>query len=158
MSTSAARSAAVRHLDQWALVEGASRLGPSRPKSPRCGFPRSARSRGRGAESRRVDGFGFYVRRLATLFVEVLRTRSLSTRELRFPQKTPVPVFQLRIVQTGAIKDAIRGQTTVLVRYGASDRKAGLSPTSCSRKTRWPSVLPFGCPALPFATLDDVPA
>ena len=76
------------------------------------------------------DGFGFYVEEAcAPLGLEVLTNAvDFSTRELRFPHEDRCcPCSTCGVCKQAPIKDAkYRGQTTVLIGDGASDRKAAL--------------------------------
>ena len=87
--------------------------------------------RERGAEVTVVsDGFGFYVEEAcAPHGVEVLTNAvDFATRELLFPHEDRCcPCSTCGVCKQAPIKDAkYRGQTTVLVGDGASDRKAAL--------------------------------
>ena len=151
--------------DQWALVEGdEAALRAFAAEVPLDAGLRAARRdlRGRGAEVTVVsDGFGFYVEEAcATLGVEVLTNAvDFATRELRFPHEDRCcPCSSCGVCKQAPIKDAkYRGQTTVLVGDGASDRKAALLADIVFAKdslAEWCAT--FGVPAWPFATLDDV--
>ena len=107
------------------------------------------------------DGFGFYVEEAcAPHGVEVLTNAvDFTTRELRFPHEDRCcPCSTCGVCKQAPIKDAkYRGQTTVLVGDGASDRKAALLADVVFAKDSLASwCVTFGVPALPFPTLDDV--
>ena len=118
--------------------------------------------RAAGAELTVVsDGFGFYVRRR----VRAARPRRahqrgrLHDRRAAVPARGPVlPVLVVRRVQAGADQGrAYRGQTTVLVGDGASDRKAALLADVVFAKDALASwCAAFGVAFTPFDTLADV--
>ena len=107
------------------------------------------------------DGFGFYVEEAcAPHGVDVLTNAvDFTTRELLFPHEDRCcPCSTCGVCKQAPIKDAkYRGQTTVLVGDGASDRKAALLADVVFAKDSlaiW--CVTFGVRALPFSTLEDV--
>jgi 2-hydroxy-3-keto-5-methylthiopentenyl-1-phosphate phosphatase len=151
--------------DQWALVEGDETV----LRAVAAEVPLDAGFAGlvhdlqeRGAEVTVVsDGFGFYVEEAcAPHGVEVLTNAvDFTTRELRFPHEDRCcPCSTCGVCKQAPIKDAnYRGQTTVLVGDGASDRKAALLADVVFAKDTLASwCVAFGVPALPFATLEGV--
>jgi 2-hydroxy-3-keto-5-methylthiopentenyl-1-phosphate phosphatase len=151
--------------DQWALVEGDEStlraIASEVPLDPGFG-PLTEDLRARGAEITVVsDGFGFYVEEAcAPLGLEVLTNAiDFSTRELQFPHEDRCcPCSTCGVCKQAPIKDAkYRGQTTVLIGDGASDRKAALLADVVFAKdslAEWCTA--FGVVMLPFTTLDDV--
>jgi 2-hydroxy-3-keto-5-methylthiopentenyl-1-phosphate phosphatase len=151
--------------DQWALVEGdeAELRAVAAEVLLDAGFaPLVHDLRDRGAEVTVVsDGFGFYVEEAcAPLGVQVFTNAvDFATRELLFPHEDRCcPCSTCGVCKQAPIKDAqYRGQTTVLVGDGASDRKAALLADVVFAKDSLASwCATFGVPALPFATLEDV--
>ncbi len=151
--------------DQWALVEGdeAALRAVAAEVPLDAGFAPLVRDlRERGAEVTVVsDGFGFYVEEAcAPHGVDVLTNAvDFATRELLFPHEDRCcPCSTCGVCKQAPIKDArYRGQTTVLVGDGASDRKAALLADVVFAKDSLASwCVTFGVPALPFATLADV--
>jgi 2-hydroxy-3-keto-5-methylthiopentenyl-1-phosphate phosphatase len=151
--------------DQWALVEGdeAALRAVAAEVPLDVGFaPLVHDLRERGAEVTVVsDGFGFYVEEAcAPHGVDVLTNAvDFATRELLFPHEDRCcPCSTCGVCKQAPIKDAkYRGQTTVLVGDGASDRKAALLADVVFAKdalAAWCAT--FGVPAFPFATLEDV--
>ena len=153
--------------DQWALVEGDEStlraIAAEVPLDPGFG-PLADDLRARGAEITVVsDGFGFYVEEAcAPLGLEVLTNAiDFATRELQFPHEDRCcPCSTCGVCKQAPIKDAkYRGQTTVLIGDGASDRKAALLADVVFAKDSladWCTA--FGVDMLPFTTLDDVRA
>jgi 2-hydroxy-3-keto-5-methylthiopentenyl-1-phosphate phosphatase len=151
--------------DQWALVEGdeAAVRAVAAEVPLDAGFAALVHDlRAWGAEVAVVsDGFGFYVEEAcAPHGVDVLTNAvDFETRELRFPYEDRCcPCSSCGVCKQAPIKDAkYRGQTTVLVGDGASDRKAALLADVLFAKdslATWCAA--FGVPALPFATLENV--
>ena len=107
------------------------------------------------------DGFGFYVHdACAPLGVDVLTNAvDFTTGELLFPHEDRCcPCSSCGVCKQAPIKDAqYRGQTTVLIGDGASDRKAALLADVVFAKgplASWCAV--FGVACTPFDTLGDV--
>jgi 2-hydroxy-3-keto-5-methylthiopentenyl-1-phosphate phosphatase len=151
--------------DQWALVEGEEAelraIAAEVPLDP--GFaPLVDALRGAGAELTVVsDGFGFYVHDVcAPLGVDVLTNAvDFTSRELRFPHEDRCcPCSSCGVCKQAPIKDArYRGQTTVLIGDGASDRKAALLADVVFAKGPLASwCVAFGVACTPFDTLDEV--
>jgi 2-hydroxy-3-keto-5-methylthiopentenyl-1-phosphate phosphatase len=151
--------------DQWALVEGdeAALRAVAAEVPLDAGFaPLVHDLRARGTEVTVVsDGFGFYVEEAcAPHGVDVLTNAvDFATRELLFPHEDRCcPCSTCGVCKQAPIKDAkYRGQTTVLVGDGASDRKAALLADVVFAKdslATW--CVTFGVRALPFSTLEDV--
>lgn len=151
--------------DQWALVEGdeAALRAVAAEVPLDAGFaPLVHDLHERGTEVTVVsDGFGFYVEEAcAPHGVDVLTNAvDFATRELLFPHEDRCcPCSTCGVCKQAPIKDAkYRGQTTVLVGDGASDRKAALLADVVFAKdslATW--CVTFGVRALPFSTLEDV--
>jgi 2-hydroxy-3-keto-5-methylthiopentenyl-1-phosphate phosphatase len=151
--------------DQWALVEGdeaALRAVAAEVPLDAAFAPLVHDLRARGTEVTVVsDGFGFYVEEAcAPHGVDVLTNAvDFATRELLFPHEDRCcPCSTCGVCKQAPIKDAkYRGQTTVLVGDGASDRKAALLADVVFAKdslATWCGT--FGVRALPFSTLEDV--
>jgi 2-hydroxy-3-keto-5-methylthiopentenyl-1-phosphate phosphatase len=151
--------------DQWALVNAGEdevrRVAAEVPLDP--GFePLLDELRAHGAEVTIVsDGFGFYVHDLCGPYdVEILTNAvDFESAQLLFPHEDRCcPCSTCGVCKQAPIKDARhRGQTTVLVGDGASDRKAALLADVVFAKgslASWCST--FGVQTLPFETLDDV--
>jgi 2,3-diketo-5-methylthio-1-phosphopentane phosphatase len=151
--------------DQWGLVDGdeAALRAIAAEVALDPGFaPLVHALRERGSEVTVVsDGFGFYVHdACAPLGVAVLTNAvDFATGELLFPHEDRCcPCSSCGVCKQAPIKDAKhRGQTTVLVGDGASDRKAALLADVVFAKdalAAW--CVTFGVSAVRFATLDDV--
>ncbi len=118
--------------------------------------------RAAGAELTVVsDGFGFYVQdACAPLGVDVLTNAvDFATGELLFPHEDRCcPCSSCGVCKQAPIKDAAyRGQTTVLIGDGASDRKAALLADIVFAKgplASWCAMSGVTC--TPFDTLGDV--
>jgi 2-hydroxy-3-keto-5-methylthiopentenyl-1-phosphate phosphatase len=119
---------------QWALVEASEEQARAvaREVALDTGFePLVDGLRGAGAEVTVVsDGFGFYVEEVCdALGVRVLtNTVDFATGELLFPHEDRCcPCSTCGVCKQAPIKDARhRGQSTVLIGDGTSDRKAAL--------------------------------
>jgi len=151
--------------DQWALVDGdeATLRACAREVEIDPSFGALVEAlRKRGAEVTVVsDGFGFYVHdACAALGVDVLTNAvDFTTGELLFPHEDRCcPCSTCGVCKQAPIKDARdRGQTTVLVGDGASDRKAALLADVVFAKDGLASwCATFGVPAVPFVSLADV--
>jgi 2,3-diketo-5-methylthio-1-phosphopentane phosphatase len=118
--------------------------------------------RGAGAELTVVsDGFGFYVHDACAPFgVDVLTNDvDFASGALLFPHEDRCcPCSSCGVCKQAPIKDAsARGQSTVLIGDGASDRKAALLADVVFAKgtlAAWCSA--FGVACTPFETLADV--
>ena len=151
--------------DQWALVEGDEAalrtIAAEVPLDPGFG-PLVDGLRAAGAEVTVVsDGFGFYVHdACAPLGVDVLTNAvDFTTGELLFPHEDRCcPCSSCGVCKQAPIKDAQhRGQTTVLIGDGASDRKAALLADVVFAKgplASWCAAFDVAC--TPFDTLGDV--
>jgi 2,3-diketo-5-methylthio-1-phosphopentane phosphatase len=151
--------------DQWALVEGDETslraLAAEVELDP--GFPKLVDAlRAAGAELTVVsDGFGFYVEDACRPFGLDVITNAVdfNTGELRFPHEDRCcPCASCGVCKQAPIKDAqYRGQTTVLIGDGTSDRKAALLADVVFAKgplALWCTA--FGVECTPFETLADV--
>jgi 2-hydroxy-3-keto-5-methylthiopentenyl-1-phosphate phosphatase len=152
-------------LDEWDLVEGDEAtlraIAAEVELDPGLG-PLVEALRGAGAELTVVsDGFGFYVADAVRPFgLDVLTNEvDFSTRRLEFPHEDRCcPCASCGTCKQAPIKDAQhRGQSTVLVGDGASDRKAALLADVVFAKdalATWCGA--FGIEYVPFETLTDV--
>jgi 2,3-diketo-5-methylthio-1-phosphopentane phosphatase len=151
--------------DQWALVKGDESMLRSLAGEVKLdpGFePLVDALHERGSEVTVVsDGFGFYVHDACERSGAAVLTNAVdfATGELLFPHEDRCcPCSSCGVCKQAPIKDAkYRGQTTVLVGDGASDRKAALIADVVFAKDAlavWCAT--FGVPAVPFATLHDV--
>ena len=152
-------------LDEWELVEGDEAtlraLAAEVALDPGVG-PLVDALRAAGAELTVVsDGFGFYVEDAVKPFgLDVLTNAvDFSTRELLFPNEDRCcPCASCGTCKQAPIKDAAyRGQTTMLIGDGASDRKAALLADVVFAKDALASwCAAFGVEFTPFADLTDV--
>jgi 2-hydroxy-3-keto-5-methylthiopentenyl-1-phosphate phosphatase len=152
-------------LDEWELVEGDEvtlrAIAAEVTLDPGVG-PLVDALRGAGAELTVVsDGFGFYVADAVRPFgLDVLTNAvDFTTRELLFPHEDRCcPCASCGTCKQAPIKDAHhRGQTTMLIGDGASDRKAALLADVVFAKDALASWCgAFGIDSIPFETLDDV--
>jgi 2-hydroxy-3-keto-5-methylthiopentenyl-1-phosphate phosphatase len=152
-------------LDEWELVEGDEStlrsIAAEVPLDPGVG-PLVDALRAAGAELTVVsDGFGFYVQDAVRSFgLDVLTNAvDFTTRELLFPNEDRCcPCASCGTCKQAPIKDAHhRGQTTMLIGDGASDRKAALLADVVFAKdalAAWCGA--FGVEYIPFVTLDHV--
>jgi len=152
-------------LDEWELVEGDEAtlriIAAEVALDPGVG-PLVDALRAAGAEITVVsDGFGFYVEDACRPFgLDVLTNAvDFTTRELLFPHEDRCcPCSSCGVCKQAPIKDAqYRGQTTVLIGDGASDRKAALLADVVFAKgdlALW--CVTFGVECTPFDTLADV--
>jgi 2-hydroxy-3-keto-5-methylthiopentenyl-1-phosphate phosphatase len=152
-------------LDEWELVEGdeatlralAAEVALDAGVGPLVDALRAV-----GAELTVVsDGFGFYVEDAVRPFgLDVLTNAvDFSTRELLFPNEDRCcPCASCGTCKQAPIKDAAyRGQTTMLIGDGASDRKAALLADVVFAKDALASWCgAFGVEFIPFDTLGDV--
>ena len=152
-------------LDEWDLVEGdeatlraiASEVALDPGVGPLVDALRAA-----GAELVVVsDGFGFYVEDAVRPFGLDALTNAVdfTTRQLQFPNEDRCcPCASCGTCKQAPIKDAqYRGQTTMLIGDGASDRKAALLADIVYAKgalASWCSA--FGVECIPFDVLSDV--
>jgi 2-hydroxy-3-keto-5-methylthiopentenyl-1-phosphate phosphatase len=152
-------------LGQWALVEGdpTTLRAVAAEVSVDPGFvPLVDALRDGGAELIVVsDGFGFYVRdACAPLGVDVLTNAvDFATGALHFPHEDPqCPCASCGVCKQAPIREARqRGQTTVLIGDGVSDRQAALLADVVFAKgplAAW--CLTAGIACTRFDTLDDV--
>src|SRR3954449_6512793 len=151
--------------DQWALVEGDEAslraIAAEVPLDPGVG-PLVDALRAAGAELTVVsDGFGFYVQDAVRSFgLDVLTNAvDFTTRDLLFPNEDRCcPCASCGTCKQAPIKDAHhRGQTTMLIGDGASDRKAALLADVVFAKDALASWCgSFGIDYVPFETLGDV--
>src|SRR3954447_4128230 len=152
-------------LDEWELVEGDQStlraIAAEVPLDPGVG-PLVDALRAAGAELTVVsDGFGFYVQDAVRSFgLDVLTNAvDFTTRELLFPNEDRCcPCASCGTCKQAPIKDAHhRGQTTMLIGDGASDRKAALLADVVFAKDALASWCGgFGVEYIPFDTLTDV--
>ena len=152
-------------LDEWELVEGDESslraIAAEVPLDPGVG-PLVDALRAAGAELTVVsDGFGFYVQDAVRSFgLDVLTNAvDFTTRELLFPNEDRCcPCASCGTCKQAPIKDAHhRGQTTMLIGDGASDRKAALLADVVFAKDALASWCgAFGVEYVAFDTLDDV--
>jgi 2-hydroxy-3-keto-5-methylthiopentenyl-1-phosphate phosphatase len=152
-------------LDEWDLVEGDETtlraIAAEVALDPGVG-PLVDALRAAGAELTVVsDGFGFYVEEAVRPFgVDVLTNAvDFTTRELLFPNEDRCcPCASCGTCKQAPIKDAHhRGQTTMLIGDGASDRKAALLADVVFAKDALASWCGgFGVEYIPFDTLTDV--
>ena len=152
-------------LDEWELVEGDESslraIAAEVPLDPGVG-PLVDALRAAGAELTVVsDGFGFYVEDAVRSFgLDVLTNAvDFTTRELLFPNEDRCcPCASCGTCKQAPIKDAHhRGQTTMLIGDGASDRKAALLADVVFAKDALASWCgAFGVEYVPFETLADV--
>jgi 2-hydroxy-3-keto-5-methylthiopentenyl-1-phosphate phosphatase len=152
-------------LDEWELVEGDEAtlraIAAEVELDPGVG-PLVDALRAAGAELTVVsDGFGFYVEEAVRPFGLDVRTNAVdfSTRELLFPHEDRCcPCASCGTCKQAPIKDAQhRGQSTMLIGDGASDRKAALLADAVFAKdalAAWCRA--FGVDFVPFETLADV--
>ncbi len=152
-------------LDEWELVEGDEStlraIAAEVPLDPGVG-PLVDALRAAGAELTVVsDGFGFYVQDAVRSFgLDVLTNAvDFTTRELLFPNEDRCcPCASCGTCKQAPIKDAHhRGQTTMLIGDGASDRKAALLADVVFAKgtlASWCEA--FGVECTPFEMLVDV--
>lgn len=152
-------------LDEWELVEGDEAtlraIAAEVALDPGVG-PLVDALRAAGAELTVVsDGFGFYVADAVRPFgLEVLTNAvDFETRELLFPHEDRCcPCASCGTCKQAPIKDAAhRGQSTLLIGDGASDRKAALLADVVFAKdalATWCGA--FGVDHVPFETLADV--
>ena len=152
-------------LDEWDLVEGDEAtlraIAAEVTLDPGVGLLVDA-LRAAGAELTVVsDGFGFYVEDAVRPFgLDVLTNAvDFSTRRLEFPHEDRCcPCASCGTCKQAPIKDAAhRGQSTMLVGDGASDRKAALLADVVFAKdalAMWCGA--FGVDFVPFETLTDV--
>jgi 2-hydroxy-3-keto-5-methylthiopentenyl-1-phosphate phosphatase len=152
-------------LDEWELVQGDEvtlrAIAAEVTLDPGVG-PLVDALRAAGAELTVVsDGFGFYVEDAVRPFgLDVLaNTVDFTTRELLFPNEDRCcPCASCGTCKQAPIKDAHhRGQITMLIGDGASDRKAALLADVVFAKdalASWCSA--FGVDYIAFETLDDV--
>jgi 2,3-diketo-5-methylthio-1-phosphopentane phosphatase len=154
-------------LDEWELVEGDEAtlraIAAEVELDPGVG-PLVDALRAAGAELTVVsDGFGFYVEDAVRPFGLDVRTNAVdfSTRELQFPHEDRCcPCASCGTCKQAPIKDAQhRGQSTMLIGDGASDRKAALLADVVFAKGALESwCRSFGVECIPFETLADVHA
>ena len=152
-------------IDEWDLVEGDEAtlraIAAEATLDPGVG-PLVDALRAAGAELTVVsDGFGFYVEDAVRPFgLEVLTNAvDFSTRRLLFPHEDQCcPCASCGTCKQAPIKDAQhRGQSTMLIGDGASDRKAALLADVVFAKDALASWCgAFGVEYLPFETLADV--
>jgi 2-hydroxy-3-keto-5-methylthiopentenyl-1-phosphate phosphatase len=152
-------------VDEWDLVEGDEAtlraIAAEVTLDPGVG-PLVDALRAAGAELTVVsDGFGFYVEDAVRPFgLDVLTNDvDFSTRRLLFPNEDRCcPCASCGTCKQAPIKDAqYRGQTTMLIGDGASDRKAALLADVVFAKDALASWCgAFGVEYLPFETLGDV--
>jgi 2-hydroxy-3-keto-5-methylthiopentenyl-1-phosphate phosphatase len=152
-------------LDEWELVEGEEKMlraiAAEVALDPGVG-PLVDALRGAGAELTVVsDGFGFYVDDAVAPFgLDVLTNAvDFETRELLFPNEDRCcPCSSCGTCKQAPIKDAQhRGQSTMLIGDGASDRKAALLADVVFAKDALASWCgAFGVEHVPFDTLADV--
>jgi len=152
-------------LDEWDLVEGDETtlraIAAEVPLDPGVG-PLVDALRAAGAELTVVsDGFGFYVQDAVRPFgLDVLTNDvDFTTRELLFPNEDRCcPCASCGTCKQAPIKDAQhRGQTTMLIGDGASDRKAALLADVVFAKDALASWCgAFGVEYIPFDTLTAV--
>lgn len=152
-------------LDEWDLVEGDEAtlraIAAEVALDPGVG-PLVDALRAAGAELTVVsDGFGFYVEDAVRPFgLDVLTNAvDFTTRQLQFPNEDRCcPCASCGTCKQAPIKDAqYRGQVTMLIGDGASDRKAALLADVVFAKGElesWCSA--FGVECIPFDVLDDV--
>jgi 2,3-diketo-5-methylthio-1-phosphopentane phosphatase len=152
-------------LDEWDLVEGdeATLREIAAEVELDAGLgPLVDDLRALGAEVTVVsDGFGFYVEEAVRPFgLDVLTNAvDFTTRRLLFPHEDRCcPCASCGTCKQAPIKDAQqRGQHTMLIGDGASDRKAALLADVVFAKgvlEQW--CRSFGVECIPFVTLDDV--
>jgi len=152
-------------LDEWELVKGDEAtlraIAAEVELDPGVG-PLVDALRAAGAEITVVsDGFGFYVEDAVRPFGLDVRTNAVdfSTRELLFPHEDRCcPCASCGTCKQAPIKDAQhRGQSTMLIGDGASDRKAALLADVVFAKGALRSwCWSFGVECIPFDTLADV--
>jgi len=152
-------------LDEWDLVRGDEEtlraIAAEVALDPGVG-PLIDALRGAGAEITVVsDGFGFYVEDAVRPFGLRVLTNAVdfTTRELLFPHEDRCcPCASCGTCKQAPIKDAQhRGQSTVLVGDGASDRKAALLADVVFAKDALASwCAAFGVEHHPFEALADV--
>jgi 2,3-diketo-5-methylthio-1-phosphopentane phosphatase len=152
-------------LDEWELVEGDEAtlraIAAEVELDPGVG-PLVDALRAAGAELTVVsDGFGFYVEDAVRPFGLDVRTNAVdfSTRELQFPHEDRCcPCASCGTCKQSPIKDAQhRGQSTMLIGDGASDRKAALLADVVFAKGALESwCRSFGVECIGFDTLADV--
>lgn len=152
-------------LDEWELVEGDEAtlraIAAEVTLDPGVG-PLVEALRAAGAELTVVsDGFGFYVEDAVRPFALDVLTNDVdfTTRQLLFPNEDRCcPCASCGTCKQAPIKDAHhRGQRTVLVGDGASDRKAALLADVVFAKDALASWCgAFGVRYIPFDTLSDV--
>jgi 2-hydroxy-3-keto-5-methylthiopentenyl-1-phosphate phosphatase len=152
-------------LDEWDLVQGDEgtlrAIAAEVALDPGVG-PLVDALRAAGAELTVVsDGFGFYVDDAVRPFGLRTLTNAVdfSTRRLEFPNEDRCcPCASCGTCKQAPIKDAQhRGQSTMLIGDGASDRKAALLADVVFAKdalATWCDA--FGVDYFPFQTLDDV--
>jgi 2,3-diketo-5-methylthio-1-phosphopentane phosphatase len=152
-------------LDEWELVKGDEAtlraIAAEVTLDPGVG-PLVDALRAAGAELTVVsDGFGFYVADAVRPFgLDVLTNAvDFETRELQFPHEDRCcPCASCGTCKQAPIKDAAhRGQSTMLIGDGASDRKAALLADVVFAKdalAAWCGA--FGVDHVPFDTLADV--
>jgi 2,3-diketo-5-methylthio-1-phosphopentane phosphatase len=152
-------------LDEWDLVEGDEAtlraIAAEVALDPGVG-PLVDALRAAGAELTVVsDGFGFYVEDAVRPFgLDVLTNAvDFATRRLEFPHEDRCcPCASCGTCKQAPIKDAEhRGQSTMLIGDGASDRKAALLADAVFAKdalAAWCRA--FGVEYVPFETLADV--
>ena len=152
-------------LDEWELVDGDEStlraIAAQVPLDPGVG-PLVDALRAAGAELTVVsDGFGFYVQDAVRSFELDVLTNAVdfTTRELLFPNEDRCcPCASCGTCKQAPIKDAHhRGQTTMLIGDGASDRKAALLADVVFAKDALASWCgAFGLDHILFETLDDI--
>ena len=152
-------------LDEWELVEGDEAtlraIAAEVTLDPGVG-PLVDALRAAGAELTVVsDGFGFYVHDAVAPFGLDVMTNAVdfTTRELQFPfEDRCCPCASCGTCKQAPIKDAHhRGQTTMLIGDGASDRKAALLADVVFAKGALASwCAGFGIDHIEFDALADV--